>query len=88
MSIASSRLLKMLIDVSCFPRVSWTGKGANGKGSNIKFSEKLNIQKVLLEALKIMDDTYTDGDLHTDMVKILKSGGVNLHKQVVEQNNK
>lgn len=72
MSTASSRLFKMLIDVNCFPQVSWTGKGKNVV---IKFKEQGNIIKVLLETLKLMDNTYTEADLHDDVVyKILKFG--------------
>lgn len=73
MSTAASRLLKMLIDVSCFQRVSWTGKGGRDKIPNIALKQQNNIQKVLLETLKHMDASYTKEALHSDIVyKILK----------------
>lgn len=73
MSIASSRLFKMLIDISCFSLMSWTGKGPKGKDSLYAFKGHTNIQKVLLDALKMMDNSYTQKDLHDDIVyKILK----------------
>lgn len=82
MSVASSRLFKMMIDVDCFSQVSWTGKGKNVV---IKFQTQKNIIKVLLEALKLMDNSYTEDDLHQDVVyKILKSG--NSKKKAVDSN--
>lgn len=74
MSIASSRLFKMLIDVSCFSHVTWTGKGSKGAQKNIALNKQNSIQKVLLEALQAMDKNYSQKDLHDDIVyKILKS---------------
>lgn len=73
MSTASSRLFKMLIDTSCYSRVSWTGKSSEGAQKNIPFKNQNNIQKLLLETLKNMDKSYTQKDLHDDIVyKILK----------------
>lgn len=70
MSKASSRLFKMLIDVSCFSLITWTGKG---KEKLHAFKQHTNIQKVLLDALQMMEKSYTNKDLHEDIVyKILK----------------
>lgn len=75
MSIASSRLFKMLIDASCFSLISWTGRGVKGKNQLHAFKNHTNIQKVLLEALNMMDNSYNQKDLHEDIVyKILKFG--------------
>lgn len=63
----------MLIDESCFSRVTWTGKGARGAQQNIPLQKQTNVQKVLLEALQAMDKNYSQKDLHDDIVyKILK----------------
>lgn len=75
MSKAASRLFKMVIDVSCFSLMSWTGKSVKGKESLYAFKVHTNIQKVLLDALQMMDHSYTQNDLHDDIVyKILKFG--------------
>lgn len=73
MSIAAARLFKILIDVSLFNRLSWTGKTIKGKERNIAFKEQNNIQKVLLECLNVMDNTYTQKELKDDIIyKVLK----------------
>lgn len=73
MSIASSRLFKMLIDVNCLSRVTWSGIGAKGKEKNIAFKTQTNIIKVLFENLHVMENTYTNKDLHDDILVVYKN---------------
>lgn len=73
MSIAAKRLFKMLIAENCFNDVSWTGKGQAVRNAEIAFKNQKNIQKVLLEVLRVSDKNYTQKNLHDDIVyRVLK----------------
>lgn len=71
MSRAASTLFKALINERCFSEVSWKRKNKTGP-QRIQFEQMKNIQKVILQALQIMEKNYSIQDLHKDIVyKIL-----------------